>query len=175
MLELDISIIILLLINIVYCWNLNKKIVLLRNSRQEIQKVINSFNTSVKNAQDSIAKLKTASRNSTKDLHGLIEKSAETCSDLHYLIDSGEAIANKLEDSLSKSKRAVNNNVVPFSTDNIERNKNQMPQEEKKDLKNKIAAIENILHKVSRNNNNPREKENIKSELTQLLKVEEKN
>src|SRR5690349_13984206 len=134
MLELDVGIIILLIINIVYCWQLNKKVLVIKNSRNEIKNMINAFNNSINNAEESITKLKSACRNSTKDIHELMKKVEEVSNDLHFLIDSGESIANRLEGKISSVRKEQQDNVIPFALNN------------KKDIpSDKRVAIESIL------------------------------
>lgn len=105
MLIIDIVISVMLLICIVYCWQLDKKITLLRNTKGAFAKLVTEFDSAIVKAEASISDLKILSSETTHQMQQLVDSSKMNINDLTFLNDMGSDIAAKLENLLSDSKR----------------------------------------------------------------------
>lgn len=96
----------LLLITIVYCWRLSKKITALNNSRKELRGIISEFDKAIYRADTSITNLKKLSVEADNQLQKHIEKARFLTNDLAFLTHKGDNIADRLEGYISKSRPA---------------------------------------------------------------------
>lgn len=94
---LDIVVILLLIPTIVYAVILNRRLTALRKSRDELSKVVNSFNEATMRAEAGIPKLKKATSEANLSLKDRVEKAQTLRDDLAFMIERAEELAGRLE------------------------------------------------------------------------------
>jgi hypothetical protein len=94
---LDIVVILLLIPTIVYAVILNRRLTALRKSRDELSKVVNSFNEATMRAEAGIPKLKKATNEANLSLKDRVEKAQTLRDDLAFMIERAEELAGRLE------------------------------------------------------------------------------
>lgn len=94
---LDIVVILLLVPTIVYAVILNRRLTALRKSRDELSKVVNSFNEATMRAEAGIPKLKKATTEANLSLKDRVEKAQTLRDDLAFMIERAEELAGRLE------------------------------------------------------------------------------
>ena len=103
---MDLAIILLLVPTIVYAVILNRRLSALRNSRDELAKVVGSFNEATMRAEAGIPKLKKATLEANNALQERVEKAHSLRDDLAFMIERAEEMADKLDGAV-KSGRAM--------------------------------------------------------------------
>ena len=103
---MDLAIILLLVPTIVYAVILNRRLSALRNSRDELAKVVGSFNEATMRAEAGIPKLKKATLEANNALQERVVKAHSLRDDLAFMIERAEEMADKLDGSV-KSGRAM--------------------------------------------------------------------
>ena len=83
---MDLAIILLLVPTIVYAAILNRRLSALRNSRDELAKVVGSFNEATMRAEAGIPKLKKATLDANNALQERVEKAHSLRDDLAFMI-----------------------------------------------------------------------------------------
>ena len=106
---LDIVVILLLVPTIVYAIILNKRLTALRRSREELSKVVNSFNEATMRAEAGIPKLKKATTEADRTLKDRVEKAQTLRDDLAFMVERAEELAARLEGAV---RAARNEGVV---------------------------------------------------------------
>ena len=104
MMLLDVIIAGLLAITSSYCWRLNRKIAGFRNAKNELEHMIRSFDSSIRQAYESIAILKENSSDKNIQLIRDMEKVRFLANDLAYLVEKGEKLANSLETTVRQPR-----------------------------------------------------------------------
>ncbi len=94
---LDLAIILLLVPTIVYAVILNRRLTTLRRSRDELAKVVSSFNEATMRAEAGIPKLKKATTEANTALQDRVEKAHTLRDDLAFMIERAEEMADRLE------------------------------------------------------------------------------
>lgn len=94
---LDIVVILLLIPTIIYAVILNRRLTALRKSRDELSKVVNSFNEATMRAEAGIPKLKKATTEANLLLKDRVEKAQTLRDDLAFMIERAEELAGRLE------------------------------------------------------------------------------
>jgi len=94
---LDIVVILLLIPTIIYAVILNRRLNALRKSRDELSKVVNSFNEATMRAEAGIPKLKKATTEANLSLKDRVEKAQTLRDDLAFMIERAEELAGRLE------------------------------------------------------------------------------
>lgn len=97
---LDLAIILLLILTIIYAVILNRRLTMLRRSRDELAKVVSSFNEATMRAEAGIPKLKKATIEANTALHDRVEKAHTLRDDLAFMIERAEEMADRLEDAV---------------------------------------------------------------------------
>lgn len=106
---LDIVVILLLVPTIIYAVILNKRLTTLRRSREELSKVVNSFNEATLRAEAGIPKLKKATTEANQTLKDRVDKAQTLRDDLAFMIERAEELAGRLEGAV---RAARNEGVV---------------------------------------------------------------
>ncbi len=106
---LDVVVILLLVPTIVYAIILNKRLTALRRSREELSKVVNSFNEATMRAEAGIPKLKKATTEANQTLKDRVDKAQTLRDDLAFMIERAEELASRLEGAV---RAARNEGVV---------------------------------------------------------------
>ncbi len=101
---LDIVVILLLIPTITYAVILNRRLTALRRSREELSKVVNSFNEATMRAEAGIPKLKKATTEANHTLKDRVEKAQTLRDDLAFMIERAEELANRLEGAVRSAR-----------------------------------------------------------------------
>lgn len=101
---LDVVVILLLLPTIVYAVVLNRKLSVLRKSREELSKVVNSFNEATMRAEAGIPKLKKAATEANQTLKDRVDKAQTLRDDLAFMIERAEELAARLEGAVRAAR-----------------------------------------------------------------------
>ncbi len=109
---LNIAVILLLVPTIIYAVILNRRLSALRRSREELAKVVNSFNEATMRAEAGIPKLKKATTEANHTLKDRVEKAQTLRDDLAFMIERAEELANRLEGAV-RSARSEGLNAQP--------------------------------------------------------------
>lgn len=107
MMLLDVVVMCMLAVTSVYCWRLNGKISSFRSAKEEMDHVIRSFDSSIRQAYESIAILKKAGTNENISLIRDMKRLQYLANDLAMLVEKGEKIAVELESSVRKPAAAA--------------------------------------------------------------------
>jgi hypothetical protein len=109
---LDLVVILLLVPTIVYAVILNRKLGALRKSRDELARIVASFNDATLRAEAGIPKLKKATTEANQTLKERVDKAQTLRDDLAFMIQRAEELANRLEAGV----RAARQDGLPMST-----------------------------------------------------------
>lgn len=101
---LDVVIILLLVPTIIYAVILNRRLTALRRSREELSKVVNSFNEATMRAEAGIPKLKKATTEANHTLKDRVEKAQTLRDDLAFMIERAEELAGRLEGAVRAAR-----------------------------------------------------------------------
>lgn len=116
----DGLLIILLVVFLYYALLLNRRLGGLRESKGELEKVINTFADATTRADKSIAGFKSTAEQSGKNLQELIDKAQILRDDLAFMIEKADLSADQLEGRLRHNKPQLspeggNKRVAPSS------------------------------------------------------------
>jgi len=95
---LDIAIVALLIPTILFAWILNSRLADLRRNRDELGRLIGSFNEATHRAESGIPKLRKAADDAGRALQDRVEKAQTLRDDLAFMVDRAETMLGKLED-----------------------------------------------------------------------------
>jgi hypothetical protein len=101
---LDLVVILLLIPTIVYAGILNRRLTALRRSRDELSKVIASFNDATLRAEAGIPKLKKATTEANHALKDRVEKAQTLRDDLAFMVERAEELATRLEGAVRAAR-----------------------------------------------------------------------
>src|SRR6201996_6419391 len=101
---LDVVVILLLIPTIIYAVILNRKLAALRRSREELSKVVNSFNEATMRAEAGIPKLKKATTEANHTLKDRVDKAQTLRDDLAFMIERAEELASRLEGAVRAAR-----------------------------------------------------------------------
>lgn len=101
---LDIVVILLLVPTIIYAVILNRRLTALRRSRDELSKVVSSFNEATMRAEAGIPKLKKATTEANHTLKDRVEKAQTLRDDLAFMIERAEELAARLEGAVRAAR-----------------------------------------------------------------------
>lgn len=108
---LDLVVILLLVPTIVYAIILNRRLVALRRSRDELGRIVASFNDATMRAEAGIPKLKKATTEANQTLKDRVDKAQTLRDDLAFMVQRAEELANRLEASVKSAR--VDANAAP--------------------------------------------------------------
>src|SRR5215831_17125207 len=106
---LDLVVILLLVPTIVYAGILNRRLGALRRSRDELARIVASFNDATLRAEAGIPKLKKATTEANQTLKERVDKAQTLRDDLAFMIQRAEELANRLEAGV----RAARQDALP--------------------------------------------------------------
>lgn len=101
---LDVVVILLLVPTIIYAVILNRRLAALRRSREELSKVVASFNEATLRAEAGIPKLKKATTEANHTLKDRVEKAQTLRDDLAFMIERAEELASRLEGAVRAAR-----------------------------------------------------------------------
>ena len=106
-LVLDIMVAALLLVTIIYAWVLNQRLSQLRRNRDDLAKVVASFNDATARAEAGIPKLRKAAEETGMALQERVEKAQSLRDDLAFMIERADAMADRLEQAVRIAREEV--------------------------------------------------------------------
>lgn len=106
-LVLDVMVAALLAVTIIYAWILNQRLSQLRRNRDDLAKVVSSFNDATARAEAGIPKLRKAAEDSGQALQERVEKAQSLRDDLAFMIERADAMADRLEHAVRSSREEV--------------------------------------------------------------------
>ena len=106
---LDLIIAVLLVATIGYCTTLNNRLTALRRNRDQMSKIIASFNEATLRAESSIPKLRRAADEAGNGLQERVEKAQSLRDDLAFMIERADTMANRLENAVRTARTEVRN------------------------------------------------------------------
>lgn len=94
----------LLLVTILYCWRLNRRIVELHRGKKELLTLLKAFDQSILRAEEGTKILKHTCNNVGKALQDDIDKAKFLIEDLNFMIDRAASATDKLERNIQTSR-----------------------------------------------------------------------
>lgn len=104
---LDLVVSILLIATISYAVMLNQRLTQLRKNRDDLAKIIVSFNEATVRAESSIPKLRKAAEDAGMSLQERVEKAQSLRDDLAFMIERADTMANRLENAVRSARTEV--------------------------------------------------------------------
>ena len=117
---IDIVIIALLIPTIIYAYNLNKSLNMLRHDQKSLAQLVSALNEATFKAESSIPKLKSVTEHSSEGLKEVVDNAKELKNDLLFINERADSLADRLENVISSSR-------------NIEKQHNTEKNEEQND------------------------------------------
>lgn len=101
---LDLLVSVLLIATIGYAVMLNQRLTHLRKNRDDLAKIIVSFNEATVRAESSIPKLRKAAEDAGSSLQERVEKAQSLRDDLAFMIERADTMANRLENAVRSAR-----------------------------------------------------------------------
>jgi len=101
---LDLVIAVLLVATIGYAVQLNRRLLVLRASREELVRLIQTFNEATLRAESSIPKLRKAADEAGVSLAERVEKAQTLRDDIAFMIERADSLANRLEGTVRSAR-----------------------------------------------------------------------
>jgi cell division septum initiation protein DivIVA len=114
-LVLDVMVALLLAVTIVYAWVLNQRLSQLRRNRDDLAKVVSSFNEATARAEAGIPKLRKAAEETGMALQERVEKAQSLRDDLAFMIERADAMADRLEQAVRLAREEIRAPASPAS------------------------------------------------------------
>lgn len=112
---INLVIIVLLIPTIVYAYNLNKSLNVLRQNQKSLAQLVSALNEATFKAENSIPKLKSATEHSSEGLKEVVDSAKELKNDLLFINERADSLADRLENVISSSRSipaaSVNNSA----------------------------------------------------------------
>lgn len=110
---LDLLVSVLLVATIGYAVMLNQRLTQLRKNRDDLAKIIVSFNEATVRAESSIPKLRKAAEDAGQSLQERVEKAQSLRDDLAFMIERADTMANRLENAVRSARSDVRSGAAP--------------------------------------------------------------
>jgi cell division septum initiation protein DivIVA len=110
---LDVVIIALLIPTIIYAIVLNNRLASLRKHRDELIKLIASFNEATVRAEAGIPRLRKAADDAAQSLYTRVEKAQSLRDDLAFMVERADAMANRLDGVVRTARNDPRDDVAP--------------------------------------------------------------
>lgn len=104
---LDLLVSVLLVATIGYAVMLNQRLTSLRKNRDDLAKIIVSFNEATVRAETAIPKLRKAAEDAGQSLQERVEKAQSLRDDLAFMIERADTMANRLENAVRSARTEV--------------------------------------------------------------------
>lgn len=101
---IDIVIITLLIPTIIYAYNLNKSLNMLRHDQKSLAQLVSALNEATFKAESSIPKLKSVTEHSSEGLKEVVDNAKELKNDLLFINERADSLADRLENVISSSR-----------------------------------------------------------------------
>jgi hypothetical protein len=105
MILLDILLFIMIIICVVYCWMLNRRIQDLQNSRVEFARMIKELNASIIKAETNIKEMSELSKVTSTEIRSVVDEARESISELVNI----SQIASDISSSLGEQMKSLGN------------------------------------------------------------------
>ncbi len=102
---LDTVIILLLVATIGYAVMLNRQLKVLRHNREELAKLISTFNEATLRAEAGVPKLRRATEEAGQSLQEQLDKASVLQDDLAYMIERADAALKRMDRAVPRSSR----------------------------------------------------------------------
>ena len=122
-LALDSILALFLLGVMVMCFLVYRKLSIIKNGHEELAKLVDSLNTAVSNAQQSVGGIKAAAVDAEGELESTIKKARGMVDELSLMTEVGDNLANRLEAGSTTTKSA--SSVKKVTTAQEKRTKEQ--------------------------------------------------
>ena len=149
MLILDIILLLLIIICIIYCFRLSKKIMDLHNMREDFSNKIKELDKTILKVESNINNLLDLSKKSNEALNDTMTKSEKLSDDLILINKIGSDLVKRLEKNIDISKKTLLDikAILQKSSDLTKKDykKNDNIEEEKIRIENNNIKHENLL------------------------------
>lgn len=108
----DIVIIALLIPTIIYAYNLNKSLKMLRQNQKSLAQLVSALNEATFKAESSIPKLKSVTEHSSEGLKEVVDNAKELKNDLLFINERADSLADRLENVITSSRNIENQHSV---------------------------------------------------------------
>lgn len=115
-LVLDVIIVVLLVATIVFAAILNSRLNDLRRNKDQLGRLINSFNDATTRAESGIPRLRKTAEEAGQALHEQVEKAQTLRDDLAFLIDRADTTASRLEGTVRSARTDVKPAAQPAAS-----------------------------------------------------------
>ncbi|MFI4984327.1 MAG: DUF6468 domain-containing protein [Rickettsiales bacterium] len=138
---LDITVLVLLVTTIAFCWRLNNKIIELRHSRKDLSQLVKTFDVAIIKTHKNISDLKTMSASSAQELQAYLSKANELISDLSFMTETAAKLADRLENDITDLRQApINTNLSNQQLEKMIANIGNSNEEAVVDNRNELLA-----------------------------------
>lgn len=107
MLILDVILLLLIIICIIYCFKLSKKIADLHNMKEDFSNKIKDLNKTILKVESNINNLVDLSKKASEDLNNIVNKSEKLSDDLILINKIGSGLAKRLEKNIDISTSKI--------------------------------------------------------------------
>lgn len=104
----NLLIICLLVPMILFAYNLNKNLKVLRQDQNSLAQLVAALNEATFKAENSIPKLKSATEHSSEGLKEVVDSAKELKNDLLFINERADSLADRLENVISNSRGLAN-------------------------------------------------------------------
>jgi chromosome segregation ATPase len=104
---LDVVVALLLAATIVYASVLNRKLATLRNTKQEMEALVNRLVESTSKAEGALSELKAAANESGQRLETQVMQARELSDDMNFLVEKATSLADRLEGQIGQARAAT--------------------------------------------------------------------
>lgn len=104
---LDVVVALLLTATIIYAYVLNRKLATLRNTKQEMEGLVNRLVESTGQAETALAELKAAANESGQRLDTQVKQAQDLGNDLNFLVEKATGLADRLESQIGQARAAT--------------------------------------------------------------------
>jgi len=104
----NLLIICLLVPMILFAYNLNKNLKVLRRDQNSLAQLVAALNEATFKAENSIPKLKSATEHSSEGLKEVVDSAKELKNDLLFINERADSLADRLENVISNSRGLAN-------------------------------------------------------------------
>lgn len=101
---INLVIIVLLIPTIIYTYNLNKSLNILRQNQKSLAQLVAALNEATFKAENSIPKLKSETEHSSEGLKEVVDSAKEIKNDLLFINERADSLADRLENVISTSR-----------------------------------------------------------------------
>lgn len=127
---------------IVYAFILNRNLATVRQSRHEIETLIQGFNMALGHAESSIQTLKILSDKSENNLKPLVKQANALKNDLEFMVGRTESLVTQIEALIQKSRHITT--PTPQNDDDIEESAQPILQEQEEQSHVLLKALHGI-------------------------------